>query len=453
MNKRRYILCALALALAVGVQAQDYLRMTERDLQGTARYVGMSGAMSAIGGDPSAVHANPAGLGLYQRVEVMLTMDEGIGKTYQLGTSGLRTNRFSVPQASVVWAFGTNNTDGVLFHNMMLSYQRLRTFDRSMYAEGKGGPSLGGVMGQTGVVLDIPYPNERTNSGSDLRIDEAGRVHAFGIHWAMNINHQWYMGLGMKILSYSLNSVGVYNERFAMVNADGLHEMIRNSTSLILSGAGVDFSAGLIYRPARWFRFGFAVETPSFGSLSTSTNGTISARTDTLRVSYSPYMPVGKARDFHMPVRTSLSTAFQIYDKAMIALQYDYAHQQDRYDTHSLRAGLEIVPVAGLYINAGYAFEFMRDRDRQSGATERAVKIDGAFNRQDAYFMYPQRSHYASAGIGYRGSHAMIQAAYQYRWQNTHLYAHENSIMNPYAMCGETHRIVLTIAWHSNWYW
>jgi hypothetical protein len=42
---------------------------------GTARYVGMGGAMTAIGGDPSAAIDNPAGLGLYRRSEISVTID------------------------------------------------------------------------------------------------------------------------------------------------------------------------------------------------------------------------------------------------------------------------------------------------------------------------------------------------------------------------------------------
>ncbi|MBR4432251.1 MAG: hypothetical protein IKS76_03500, partial [Paludibacteraceae bacterium] len=64
-----------ALAISPALQAQDYARLGERTIMGTARYVGMSGAMTAIGGDPSAVMDNVAGLGLYQRPEAMLTFD------------------------------------------------------------------------------------------------------------------------------------------------------------------------------------------------------------------------------------------------------------------------------------------------------------------------------------------------------------------------------------------
>ena len=59
-------------------------RFSERQIIGTARYVGMGGAMTAIGGDPTAVLDNPAGLGLYRRNEIAISLDETIDRTQQL---------------------------------------------------------------------------------------------------------------------------------------------------------------------------------------------------------------------------------------------------------------------------------------------------------------------------------------------------------------------------------
>ena len=40
--------------------------LLESDLSGTARYVGMGGAMSALGADMSTMSTNPAGTALYR---------------------------------------------------------------------------------------------------------------------------------------------------------------------------------------------------------------------------------------------------------------------------------------------------------------------------------------------------------------------------------------------------
>ena len=74
MKIGRYIATVVLCALSLSAWSQDDARLSERTLTGTARYMGMGGAMTAIGGDPSAVRDNPAGLGLYRRMEVLVTM-------------------------------------------------------------------------------------------------------------------------------------------------------------------------------------------------------------------------------------------------------------------------------------------------------------------------------------------------------------------------------------------
>ena len=52
MMKKLLTVCGLMCALTVNAQdAYDVLRVMESDLNGTARFVGMGGAMGALGGD------------------------------------------------------------------------------------------------------------------------------------------------------------------------------------------------------------------------------------------------------------------------------------------------------------------------------------------------------------------------------------------------------------------
>ena len=82
------------LLLASTATAQDIYRMesfTSNDLNGTARFVGMGGAMSALGADISVMGTNPAGIGLYRRSDFAATASltaqphaeefNGIGRT------------------------------------------------------------------------------------------------------------------------------------------------------------------------------------------------------------------------------------------------------------------------------------------------------------------------------------------------------------------------------------
>ena len=67
--KRRYCFMSLLLTGTVAMTAQETYTNAElatKDLNGTARYVGMGGAMDALGADISTIGTNPAGIGLFR---------------------------------------------------------------------------------------------------------------------------------------------------------------------------------------------------------------------------------------------------------------------------------------------------------------------------------------------------------------------------------------------------
>ena len=136
MKRYLYILL-LGLICPLSI-AQDVQRFAERGVLGTARYVGMGGAMTAIGGDPSAVKDNPAGLGLYRRSELSISMDEAIDRTQAAGTGmSYQRSQFAVPQASAVWAWGhPDKQRGMIYNNFMLSINRLTSYHRDIEVEG-----------------------------------------------------------------------------------------------------------------------------------------------------------------------------------------------------------------------------------------------------------------------------------------------------------------------------
>ena len=81
-----YAVFIIGLVLNVlALQAQDYERLNERSPMGTARYVGMAGAMTAVGADPSAAADNPAGLGFYRHSELLFSIGGAFDRTCQEG--------------------------------------------------------------------------------------------------------------------------------------------------------------------------------------------------------------------------------------------------------------------------------------------------------------------------------------------------------------------------------
>lgn len=425
MKTARYILvfCFLSFSAAVfrPALAQDFARLSERTIMGTARYVGMGGAMTAVGGDPSSVLDNVAGLGLYRRPEAMISFDYVVKSI------------FMAPQASAVFCMRTNNlTQGVLYHNFMVGYHRVHCFNVSMDPVGESGPSLGALIAGTGVDMGCKYNSDPYHTDDELLLSERGYVNEYTFDWAMNISHRWYVGLGLRIQSYHMSADADYIEWF---NNDYYN---RSRTYLLNNGASCALATGLIYRPLSWLRFGVGLETPSLGRLTISSSGQFYARTDSLRRGLDAPNKRTDVGSFHMPLRLSTSVAFQIKNYAMIALQYNYRYVLDKYSVHSLRAGVEVVPYPGLYINAGYVFE-------SPFKTLPPSALDPDLVRQDAYSQLPRWQQYISGGIGYRGRYLVVQAAYQYSTRRFSLYAHEDA--EPYLMKHNTHRIVLTLAW------
>ena len=74
--KTKYILTIFLLScagIASAQNAEDALRTAWFTQNGTARVMAIGGAMGSLGGDITANHVNPAGLGLFKTKEIVLT--------------------------------------------------------------------------------------------------------------------------------------------------------------------------------------------------------------------------------------------------------------------------------------------------------------------------------------------------------------------------------------------
>ena len=66
----------LAMATASAQNAYDAEKLLGNDLNGTARFVGMGGAMGALGGDISVMSSNPAGIGIFRSNDVSVSFGD-----------------------------------------------------------------------------------------------------------------------------------------------------------------------------------------------------------------------------------------------------------------------------------------------------------------------------------------------------------------------------------------
>lgn len=480
MQKVPYILregwLIMMLAVVGTVSAQWQARLSEREVSGTARYVGMGGAMTAVGGDPSAVKDNPAGLGVYRRMEVAISLGGKWDQTMQVGNEwNTLYPKFEMPQAS--WGFYYGNpyrTSGVIANNFMISYNRLRQYQREYSATiNNCDNSLADVMAlkTNGLAEQYLQPEERWNDAnvgwlsilgydtyminplaneqwganlqqdekvnSAIRVRESGYMDEYALDWGMNISNRWYVGAGVRMTSFYLSQTEYYDEK---AQASGVTLSAYNT--LLMSGLGVNGAIGMIGHPVEWLRFGVSFITPTASTLSITNFGEMQSSiiNDSVRAT-----PVNTASysDFSLPLRLSTSVAFQWKHYGLLSLQYDYAHHKYLDDVHTLKVGLEVVPISRLFINAGYVYEStFRNSDN-------LLPYELNYNavETNTHALYTRNTQYISCGVGYRGKNLIVQAAYQYRMQDLNFQLHELCLTD--GMRGRTHRFVITLGWHN----
>ena len=126
---KRYIfssIIALGGVMTLNAQsAYDAETMTNTDLNGTARYVGMGGALGALGADLSTMGSNPAGTGLMRKSDFSISF--GGVFTGNKGTLNHDAGRASLDQAGVLFALGGDN-GSVKNINFGVNYQKRRNF-------------------------------------------------------------------------------------------------------------------------------------------------------------------------------------------------------------------------------------------------------------------------------------------------------------------------------------
>ena len=63
----------LSMTPLLAQEKYENAKIINEDLNGTARYVGMGGAMEALGADISTIGSNPAGIGLFRKSSVSMS--------------------------------------------------------------------------------------------------------------------------------------------------------------------------------------------------------------------------------------------------------------------------------------------------------------------------------------------------------------------------------------------
>ncbi|MGW8121270.1 OmpP1/FadL family transporter [Roseivirga echinicomitans] len=269
----------------------DALRYSQLQNPGTARFSGMAGAGSVLGGDISSAIYNPAGLGVFNRSQ--FTFTPGFYSLQTEGESFGTTNKdeatkFSIANLGVVINFNKGDLIPGSFRggSLAITYNRINNFSRNVLSQGNNGnnsiidnmlqqadglfPDEINGISQTGYDHYIinPDPNDETLYHSPIlgfptqteTIRTKGYTDQVNIAYGTNFDDKLYLGAGMGITTASYANSRIYTETFT-------NEPLSSFTideRLELNGTGINFNIGAIVRPMDMLRVGLSYTSPTY---------------------------------------------------------------------------------------------------------------------------------------------------------------------------------------------
>ncbi len=301
--KKIISLTIMSLAIAQATMAQDTYKNNlltgTTDINGTARYVGMGGAVGALGGEISGISNNPAGIGGFSRSWASI----GMGATIQAATPIDGDSRAQYSFDHIGFVVALPNDDNRF--NFAVNLQKKLHFSHSLIANNynvgglsqaaelaglmsyyynayttndrdgvKSLPSLAYGSGLYDIYDDVgDMLQYKTETCSYLRTT-TGNLYALDFNASGAVNNRFFWGvtLGVDIMSYR-STASYLEERQGYFNNSPLPQYgIQDytlGTNYKVRGAGFNFKVGTIICPIEEnpFRFGIAIETPTWYSL------------------------------------------------------------------------------------------------------------------------------------------------------------------------------------------
>ena len=414
--KRFFFLACMAL-IAADMQAQETYESAElatEDLNGTARYIGMGGAMEALGADISTISTNPAGIGLFRRswvgASAGLTIQRGDSYNNSVYSDKGKTNA-DFNQMGAVFAMQTGNNS---FFNFGFNYHKRRNFNQILNAMGSLGNSsvsekaVLAMRSNTWQCNDMDYLVYDNYSNHGVKHmpygtqfygmnDNEGYIAEFDFNISGNIKNRLFLGLSVGVHNVNYKSYANYYEDVMYNIARGLdfgetgasaadyNTLTANYPYALetvsyrkITGSGANIKFGAIWRPVETspFRLGLYIHTPTWYRLTED----VSLDTYTDSDQKTNYLGRSSVGDFRIstPWKFGFSLGHTFSNIVALGATYEYAKyssingaddlsnddkvvnrntEASLKGVHTLKLGVEVKPVPDVAIRAGYNYQ------------------------------------------------------------------------------------------------
>ncbi|MCB7481134.1 OmpP1/FadL family transporter [Christiangramia sediminis] len=309
-------IASIAIFSSVKAQTlQDAYRYSSSELSGTARYIGMSGAFGALGGDISAMAINPASSAVFLSSSATATLsyrslDNSIN--YNNGQSSGENSNIDLDNIGGVFVFTANEDSNWKKFSLGLNYSSEQNFEEDYsvrgnstnsidqyflnYANGvpldllqlQGGENISDLysflgenygfgaqqafLGYQGFIIEADADNP-DNTGYFSLIDEGSfdqryAYAATGLNGKLTFNagtqFKDFLYLGLNLNSHFINYENSTELSEFNNNAESLTTEVYFGNSLSTNGDGFSFQLGGIAKVNDNIRFGLTYDSPTW---------------------------------------------------------------------------------------------------------------------------------------------------------------------------------------------
>ena len=465
-------------AMAMSAAAQDTytnVQMATEDLNGTARYVGMGGAMEALGADISTMGTNPAGIGLIRKNQVSATGGLQIVGGNTLDNNDAKSATFGLNQIGLVWVTKTGDLSNV---NLGFNYHKSRNFNQLFDVTNSlsnASQNKASYDKYADGVMNVGYASESIiddlyNRNLMYYKDEAGAYHDYYDYYnatrfrsqhltsgyigdydfniSGNINNRIYLGATVTLRDVHYKNSSMYTEELLDID-DATSLGIADVTDVTrITGTGYNVKFGAIFRPIETspFRFGVYMHTPTWYRLTRETQTYLDIDfTDDSYISDKNHESLDFA--INTPWKFGASVGHTVGTFLALGATYEYSKYNamdnrviDGYDynsyygttraltskdaamnantreslkgVHTVKVGAELRPMPELAIRAGY--NFLSAMYNKDGYRDGELESQGVWCSGTTDYTNWDATHRFTCGLGYNVGSFNIDLAYQY---------------------------------------
>jgi hypothetical protein len=446
MKKIASITAALMLTISAifAQNVDDALRYSQIFYTGTARFMSMGGAFTALGGDMSALSQNPAGLGVFRSSEISFSPQlfynsntaafNGISKDYLYN--------FNLGQAGVVSnIIAGSGTTGLISLNVGYSFNKTNNFNSSIriqgnetkssmadfWADASEGTYYTDLSGAAGIAYDawiidtitgsgaISYgtvfsfygDNPSSDYGQNIRrlISNEGYTGEHAISIGGNYSNKIFFGatLGISRLKYTGHYEHLEKADYYLDSGFGDFTYTEHFEN---TGTGFTFKIGTIIKPNDALRIGLAFHSPTIYKIDEYFYDNISANyTDNSHYEFDNE-PMRYNYALTTPFRALAGVAYQFKKLGLVSFDYEFidystarfSETGDNYDyseknleikntlkpTSNIRVGGEL-RMNKLYLRGGYGYygKVFETGEENDDMYHRSISIGGGFREQN----------------------------------------------------------------------